>query len=289
MSIFNSAEQISSEVYSNISKLMHNVNQYNIEEKSEAAKDFMADTQKNIIREIELYKTEVKIDSEGLFLLKDIIETLSTKNNGMGLSLNSIYNLRAYKKLSDDSKEKQLENKIKETRKKLNKELYDVKFKAFESLLHGKNNNAKRYFEVNHFIFEKCTSEDKPEKIIFRTIYNANDKSYGLYFIMTKEILVIKRITSSSMIEYSIKFVDNSDKFNIKIDGYINVNNAHEDINIDETVPNSMKSSVLNSYNLRGIIELFNELYSQSIDDNKKNGDSGNDIDDFLSGKILNT
>jgi hypothetical protein len=68
--------------------------------------------------------------------------------------------------------------------------------------------------------------------------------------------------------------------FFIYIQGYIKINDSREEFYINEKYLNSQFGSVMNAFNLKKIIDLFNEL---GRDDDAGNS---NDPNDFLSGKI---
>jgi hypothetical protein len=73
--------------------------------------------------------------------------------------------------------------------------------------------------------------------------------------------------------------------FLVYIQGYIKINDSREEFYINEKYLNSQFRSVMNAFNLKKIIDLFNELGREEDDDNS-NDNAPNDIDDFLSGKI---
>jgi hypothetical protein len=134
-------------------------------------------------------------------------------------------------------------------------------------------------------VLEKC----KTQEIKLITDNSIGENKIGLFFILNKKNITIKRITDNSIIEYTIIFTDSEDKFSIKIQGYISVNNSKETFCINETYPNSMRGSVLATYNLKKIIEIFNELYSKNYTSSKSLEDKNKEeIDNYLSGKIEN-
>ncbi|GHV88072.1 hypothetical protein AGMMS50267_04320 [Spirochaetia bacterium] len=90
------------------------------------------------------------------------------------------------------------------------------------------------------------------------------------------------------MIEYTIKFIDFEEKFDINICGIIIVNNSEDKFIIKETYPNSMRNQILNTYNIRQIVELFNVLYKNHLSKNEEPDEDNNDIDNYLDGSIKN-
>jgi hypothetical protein len=100
---------------------------------------------------------------------------------------------------------------------------------------------------------------------------------------------MIRRKNSNGLIVYSIGFNDLAEQFNINITGKINVNDSEETFSINETYPNGMRGAVLNTFNIREIIELFNLLYTGFFSiKNKPENDKDSDIDNYLDGKIKN-
>jgi hypothetical protein len=130
---------------------------------------------------------------------------------------------------------------------------------------------------------EKC----KKEKIKLFLKNMPDTDGDGLFFIMNKKDLTIRRKNSGGLIVYAIRFNELEDQFNINISGKISVNNSEETFNIDETYPNSMRGAVLNVFNIREIIELFNLLYAGFFTRTDEPANS-NDIDNYLDGKISN-
>ena len=109
----------------------------------------------------------------------------------------------------------------------------------------------------------------------------------GFFFIIDKEKLTIRRNKSGGTIDYSIVFNDFGEQFNIRISGKINVKGSEETFSIDETYPNSMTGAVLNTFNIREIIHLFNLFYAVYFSKEDKPPDNP-DIDDYLNGNIKN-
>jgi hypothetical protein len=109
-----------------------------------------------------------------------------------------------------------------------------------------------------------------------------------MYFIETQKERIVKLILEGRLIEYSIQIIDLTDSFIIYIQGYIKVDESRKEFYINERYLNSQFESVLNSYNLKKLFDIFNEL---GRDENNDGGDDDDpngpdDIDDFLSGKI---
>jgi hypothetical protein len=68
------------------------------------------------------------------------------------------------------------------------------------------------------------------------------------------------------------------------IQGYIKINDAKEEFYINEKYLNSQFGRVMNAYNLKKIIDIFNELGHE--DNGNSGGGPPSDIDNFLAGKI---
>ncbi|GHV81762.1 hypothetical protein AGMMS49991_03200 [Spirochaetia bacterium] len=286
ISIFETAKGISNEVYANVQKTLNNINEYNIEEKRKYIEQTLLNIEVTIVNELNNKYKNIKINEDALFLLNDIIEKLTNIDNGVGLSNSTIHSLFSYKDLDNErERQKSLDEQLKKIQEKMDNSLEETKKKAFFNMLHGKNENAERFYEANKLILEKCKTQEI-KLIVDNTI---GEIKIGLFFIINKNNITIKRTTENSVIEYTITFNDFEDKFNINIQGNIKVNNSKDTFFIDEIYPNNMRGSVLNTYNLKKIIEIFNELYSKNYTSKKILEDKNKEeIDNFLSGKIQN-
>jgi hypothetical protein len=280
---FDTAKNISLEIKANVQKTLDNISEYNIEEKRKYINEILIKIETIIINEINNNK-KIKINDEALFLLNNIIESLTSETNGIKLSHGDISNIYSYKELNvDKEKEKHIDVEIQKIKDRLNGGLEEIKKKAFLKMLYRKNENPERFYKINLFILDKCKKEDI--KLFVSDM--PKDSAEGLFFIIDKNDLTIRRKTLNGLIFYTIKFNDFEGQFNIHITGKINVNNAKELFNIDETYPNNMKSSVLNTFNIREIIELFNLLYTRFFS-RKNKSEYNHDIDNYLEGKIKN-
>ncbi|GHV62377.1 hypothetical protein AGMMS49587_09050 [Spirochaetia bacterium] len=286
ISIFETAKEIANEVYANVQKTLNNIDKYNIEEKKKYIEKTLLNLEKDIVNELNNKYKNIKVREDALFLLNDIIEKLSTIDNGVGLSNSIIHNLFSYKDLNNEKeKQKHLEEQLIKIEEKMDGYLEDTKMKNFLNMLYRKNENPERFYEVNKLILEKCKTQEI--KLIIDNVIEEN--KMGLFFIINKKNIAIRRKTETSLIECTIIFNDFEDKFNINIQGHIKVNNSKEVFYIDETYPNNMRGSILNTYNLKRIVEIFNELYSKNYTNNKILEDKNKEeIDNFLSGDIEN-
>jgi hypothetical protein len=281
--LFDKAKNISSEIKANVQKTLNNVSEYNIEEKRRYIKEILLEIETIIVNEITGNK-KVKINDDALFLLNNIIEDLTTDTNGIKMSYMDVSNIYSYKELSPaKEKEKNTEKELQRIKDKLDIGLEEIKKKTFLKLLYRKNENPERFYKVNKFILDKC----KKEEIKLFVGSTPENEREGLFFILNKSDLTIRRKNSNGLIFYNIKFNDLEEQFNINISGKINVNKSEEIFNIDETYPNSMRGSVLNAFNIRETIELFNLLYTGFFPGKDPSGHDS-DIDAYLDGTIKN-
>jgi hypothetical protein len=63
---------------------------------------------------------------------------------------------------------------------------------------------------------------------------------------------------------------------------------APQHFGINETYPNSMRGAVLNTFNIREILEIFNLLYTRYFSEKTEPENGNDDIDNYLNGKIKN-
>jgi hypothetical protein len=279
--LFNTAKAISAEIMANIQKTLNNVNEFNFEEKKLYIKKVLLQIEANIVNEINANK-QVKINADAMPLFNAVIDTLTTDANGVKLSLMDISNIFSYKELNPE-KDKNIDKELQDIKDKLEINLEELKNKAFITILYRENKNPELYYKVNKFILNKCKTEDI--KLYVSTMPDENHG--GLFFIINKNDLTIRRKTKNGLINYTIKFTDIIEQFNINITGKIIVNDLEDTFIIDETYPNSMRTNILNTYDIRQIIELFNLLYKRYIAEDHK-PEKNNDIDDYLNGKIKN-
>jgi AraC-like DNA-binding protein len=148
-------------------------------------------------------------------------------------------------------------------------------------MLHGdKNLKPMRFFEVNDYILLNYKNGNVKYLHDLATQLLPN----GIYFIETQGERIIRYIHENRLIEYSFRIIDLDDSFIIYIQGSIKVNDTKEEFYINERYFNRQFKNVMNAYNLKKIVEVFNEMGRN--EDNKKDNNNSNDIDDFLSGKI---
>jgi hypothetical protein len=193
--------------------------------------------------------------------------------------------MMSYRELLKNRKNEETQNKeAEDTKRKLDKEFAEVREKAFLDMLHGnKNINPKRFFSVNDHILLNY----KQFNIKYLHDQTAQAPEGWIYFIETQEGLMVKLIREKRSIEYSVRIIDLNDSFIVYIQGFIKVNDAKEEFYINEPYLNSQFSNVVNAYNLKKLIDLFNDLGRDDPANNNPNGNNGSsDIDDFLSGKI---
>ncbi|MDR1249135.1 MAG: hypothetical protein LBK63_07525 [Treponema sp.] len=278
--IFNIAKTISAEIKANIQKTLSNVNEFNFEEKKLYIKKVLLHIEANM--ENEINNKQVKINADAMPLFNTVIDTLTTDANGVKLSLMDISNIFSYKELNSE-KDKHTDKELQSMKDKLEVTLEELKNKAFITMLYRENKNPELYYKVNKFILNKCKTENI--KLYVSTMPDENHG--GLFFMINNNDLTIRRREKNGLINYTIKFTDIKEQFNINITGKILVNNSEDTFIIDETYPTSMRANVLNTYAIRQIIELFNLLYKRYITEDHKPKKS-NDIDDYLSGKIKN-
>ncbi|GHU70085.1 hypothetical protein FACS189450_03980 [Spirochaetia bacterium] len=284
MEIFDTAKEICSEIKANVLKTLNDVHEFNFEEKKTYVKKSLLNIEKNIANEINNNKS-VKIGDSELPLLNKIIETLKTDVNGIHLSsmdISNIYSFRDLNKKKDKGND--LDDELTGLKKKINTELEEIKKKTFLSLLLKENIKPELFYKINNFILDKC----KKENIRLFVSNNVNENYEGLFFIISKENLTIRRKNSNGLIEYTIKFIELEGKFDINICGIIIVNNSEDKFIIKETYPNNMKNQIINAYNIRQIIDLFNVLYKNHLSENEEPDEDNNDIDDYLDGNIKN-
>jgi hypothetical protein len=283
IAVFDKAKNISQEIKANVQKTLSNVSEYNIEEKRKYIKGILLKIEAVITNEINTNKN-VKINGDALFFLNNIIENLTSDVEGIRMSQADISNIYSYKDLNTNKEQEDyINNEMQKIKNKLNEGLNEIKKKTFLNMLYRKNENPELFYKTNNFIQDKC----KKEEIKLFPSNIAEDRHEGLFFVINKQELTIRRKTSNGLIVYAIRFSDFDEQFNINITGKINVNNSEERFAIDETYPNSMRAAVLNAFNIREIIELFNLLYTGSLSKENKS-ENNSDIDDYLDGRIKN-
>jgi hypothetical protein len=286
--LFDAAGNIASEIKANVIKTLDNINEYNIKEKKQDIEKNLLQIEAEIINETGQNR-KIKIDADALFLFNHVRETLKSKNNGIGLTDADLANLYSYKRLnSAKEREEKLDREFAKFKNKTEKDLDELKFKTFKNILHNKNVNPDRFYEINRFILEKSVKEE----ITPVAAESVNAGKEGFYFIMNRKNMEIRRKRENALIAYTVAITDLGEQFNILIDGKISVytggRSAKEAFKINETYPNGMQGAVLNAYNIRKLMELFNLLFGDFFSGDNDDPEDHSDIDDYLSGRIKN-
>jgi hypothetical protein len=279
LKIFDFAKDNANSIFSNIQSYLSNKNEYNSFDKNEVLSEAFNDIQKEIEKELNCYKNDITINDID-FSYYNVIDTLTDTKYAVSLNRNDLKQLLYYNELSKNTGKEKTEKKLLDDLKHKNeKEFNELRQKTFCSMLRGnKNINPMRYFNINDYILNNYSKND----IKYLHDQAAQIKE-GVYFIETQGERIIKLKYEKRLIEYSFRIIDSNDMFIIYIQGYIKINDSREEFYINEKYLNSQFGSVMNAFNLKKIIDLFNEL---GRDDDAGNTNDPNDIDDFLSGKI---
>jgi len=277
--LFDNAKENANLIFSNIQSYLSNKNEYNSSEKEEILAKAINNIKNNIEKDISSGKNIIINNVD--FSFYKIIDTLTDIKYDINLTKNDIKQLLYYNELTRDiEKETNDKKRLEDSRQKNENEFNEIKRKAFLTMLRGnKNVNPHRFFDVNNYILANYT----PESINYIHDRTTQIKE-GLNFIETQGERIIIMSQDGRRIEYSIRVIDANNDFIIYIQGFIKVNESQEEFYINEQYLNNQFVNVLNAYNLRKIIELFNEF---GKNENEENSKKSNDIDDFLSGKII--
>jgi hypothetical protein len=283
LELFGFAVKTADAIYNHTEKFQANNNDYNAED----TRAELFNALKKIITDIEYeynyYVPKYVTISRPDFSYYDIRIKLTSRNYDVSLNLNNLNHLFYFKELQKD-KTPQV-SRDEEKKDIDDKEMEEIKKKAFLSLLKSKNNlNPERFYQVNKFIIEKLNSEH---------ITYVHDPrpglSDGLVLIELVGEKIIRRCFAqyAGNIEYSIKIIDTgSDYFRIHIQGYIQVNNQKQEFKILEMYPDKMFTNVINGYNLRKLFNRFDGLAREEKDRDNPGDPGSGDIDDFLDGRI---
>ncbi|MDR2516567.1 MAG: hypothetical protein LBC88_04200 [Spirochaetaceae bacterium] len=278
--IFDTAKDYANLIFSNIQSYLANKNDYNSFDKNKFLSNAFNDIQEAIEKELSFYKKDITINNID-FSYYSIIDTLTNTKYAVSLNRNDLKQLLSYNELSGKANREKTEKKqLDDLRRRNEEEFYDLRKKAFQAMLHGNRNiNPARYFDINDYILRNCSRDN------IKYLHDQSTQTKeGIYFIETQGERIIKLKYEKRLIEYSFHIIDANDMFLIYIQGYIKINNSREEFYINEKYLNTQFGSVMNAFNLKKIIDLFNELGRE--EDDKGNDNDSNDIDNFLSGKI---
>jgi hypothetical protein len=280
ISVFNFAKKISNSIFSNIQSYLSNKNEYNSFDKDEILLKAFKGVRKEIEKEFNCYKRNITINNIDFSYYK-IIDTLTSTKYDVNLNHNDIKQILSYNELTKDTGKEKIHNKqLEDLSQKKEKEFTEIRKKAFLAMLHGnKNIKPMRFFDVNDYILANYEKE-----AIKYLHYQTTQIKEGVYFIETQGERIIKLNYEKRLIEYNFRIIDLTDTFIIYIQGYIKINDSREEFYINEQYLNSQFGSVMNAYNLKKIIDLFNQLGREEKDESGNSNQ--NDIDDFLSGRI---
>jgi hypothetical protein len=284
MSIFAIAKDISLDISNHTKKYFSNLNEYNMLEKKETLVNVFDNIINVIEKEIKTY--DIIIDDSKLFSLNDIIDKLTTQNKDIYLTPMDVKNMFTYKEFDKNKKlDEKAKKKLDEINKKQDNELDEIKFKAFENLINKnntENNNIGLFYRINKKILDDLNKDDiiySEEKI------NENDLKPGLYFIKIHKELNIVEKGEGLLTKYCIKIIDRGDEFIIHIQGSIRIDEQEKMFKIYEKYANQKFGQIINSYKLKPLIELFNELFVEKYR-NEKDVIKDDKIEDYLTGKI---
>jgi hypothetical protein len=278
--VFNFAKDTAKSMYATIQSYLSNKNEYNVFDKDAVLSKAFSTIQKETEKEFSFYKKDITINNID-FSYYNLIDTLTDVKYAVSLTRNDIKQLLSYNELSQNTEsEKTAKKQAEAVKHKNEKEFNELRQKAFSSMLHGnKNINPMRVFNINDYILNNYSKND---------IQYVHDKGMpvkeGVCFIETQGERTIKLKYEKRLIEYSFRIIDSNDSFIIYIQGHIKINDSREEFYINESYLNSQFGSVMNAYNLKKIIDIFNVLCQEETD--AGNDAAPNDIDDFLSGKI---
>jgi len=282
--IFDRMKDISGMLFSNVQSYMVDKNEYNTFDKNEILIHAMDEVVKSIDRDIIHYNKEITLVNNDFSFYK-IISTLTDMKYDVKLTYNNISQLLYFNELTRDEenekkkilREKELEN----VRNKNEKGLKEIIQKTFLNMLRGNSNKRPlRFFEVNEYILKNYDKKD-----ITYVQEQPADSAEGIFFIETRDDRKIILNFTGRKIEYCFRFINSKDTFVIYIQGIIKINDTEEDFYINEQYSNSQFENVINSYNLKRTIELFNDLGKK--ENKEETVSSPNDIDNFLSGRIV--
>ena len=282
--IFDRMKDISGMLFSNVQSYMVDKNEYNTFDKNEILIHAMDEVVKSIDRDIIHYNKEITLVNNDFSFYK-IISTLTDMKYDVKLTYNNISQLLYFNELTRDEENKKKkmlrEKELENVRNKNEKGLKEIIQKTFLNMLRGNNNKRPlRFFEVNEYILKNYDKKD-----ITYVQEQPADSAEGIFFIETRDDRKIILNFTGRKIEYCFRFINSKDTFVIYIQGIIKINDTEEDFYINEQYSNSQFENVINSYNLKRTIELFNDLGKK--ENKEETVSSPNDIDNFLSGRIV--
>ncbi len=293
ISVFNHADLISGEIFAVVQKLSAaKVNKFNTDDVNIYLDKHISEIIDNISQVMSFYRKKTHIRNETLFYLNEIIDTLTERKDTVSLGKDKVRKLFSYKELLKDPKAeeetKKLELSNKQIRESFNKEFDNIKLKSFRNMIRGVNHSNEEYFyRTNNFVIQNYLNS----KIGVITPALKEKVNQGVFFIPNNNNEIGIVIAENSLrIEYGVKIQHIDETVNIFIQGYINHNNSQVDFYIDESYLSKQIEAVLNGYNIKTLIDRYNEVYldyfkkakeEDAEEMNKKH------IDDFLSGKII--
>jgi hypothetical protein len=284
MSIFTFAKDISLDISNYTKKYFSNLNEYNMLEKKEELVNVFDRIKKDIEKEIKTF--DVIIDDSKLFSLNDIIDKLTTQNKDFYLTPMDIRNIFTYKEFDKNIKlDEKTKKELNEVKKKQDNELDEIKFKSFENLINKnntENNNAELFYRINKKILDDCNKDDI--KYLEENI-NESILKPGLYFIKIQKELNIVEKREGLLTKYTIKIIDMGNEFIIHIQGGIKIDEQEKTFRIYEKYANQKFGQIINTYKIKPIIEIFDELFVDKYR-NEKDTIKNDKIEDYLSGKI---
>ncbi|QQO10197.1 hypothetical protein [Breznakiella homolactica] len=293
LTAFDEADAVSAEMYAQIQKISSlKVNTFNDEDARKYLEKSVTGISERIKNEMSFYKKKIEINNDRLFYLNDIIDTVSDRTNEIFLGQDKIKKLYSYTELLKDPEEenkiKKIEKQEEEVNQKFNKDFDDIKFKTFQGMIRGVNHKNEDYFyKTNSYVIANYLNK----KIGVITSALKHQFNQGVFFILeNKNEIEICIKEGGVYINYSIKLKEMEDLLRLFIQGFIQHGDSKIEFYIDETYPGNQINAVLNGYNIKRLIDKYNEIYREYFKEIKEEDldvKSKKTIDDFLSGKII--
>ncbi|GMO42320.1 MAG: hypothetical protein Ta2F_18280 [Termitinemataceae bacterium] len=281
--VFEFAKMVSNSIYSNVKSYISGKNEFNIYDKNHTIIKSFNDIIQEIDKEFKAYKRDITI-TDSFFSYHKILETLIATSNTIYLTKNDIQHILSFKELYDDAEKEKLNKKqMEDLEKKQNEDFNELRQKTFVNKLHGNmNKNPILFFELTDYILNNFCKDE------IKYIHNpSNIGKHGVYFTETQKERRITCISENRLIELYIQVVDLDNFFLMYIQGSIKVNKSKEEFYINEKYLNKQSGEIVNAYNLKNILYLFNELKIYEImADKEDTKTSTSDIKNLFSGKI---
>lgn len=251
------------------------INAFNRLEANKVFSTAIQTTDASVKTEIRKIEKIIQIDKKSYFSLKQTIEVLANGRIGeISFTKDKIDRLLSFRHIYDKSTTEKLDlspEQIEEQRRALSqkakeidalekKKLLDIKYRNFKNYCRNRNNkNDDAFFKIVVLANELLAIDQVP-------LVTQGEHVQGLYFIdVPGECIALGFKKGEVHSELSISILKIDEHFRLSVQGFIDDKASKAPISIEETFSASNYDTVINSFNIKRIIEAYDCEYTKRL------------------------